>query len=72
MNAFVWNLFLKFTFLVAENSFLKDNTSNTSEVKSMLIEQDKLFIEDENTKKSDNSSIQLMVKGYLSLNSLFY
>ena len=37
----------------------------------MLIEQDKLFIEDENTKKSDNSSIQVMVKGYLSFNICF-
>ena len=71
MNAFIWN-FLFINFLIAENSCLKDNTSNTSEVKSMLIEQDKFFIEDENTKKSDNSSIQLMVKGYLSLNSLYY
>ena len=71
MNAFIWN-FLFINFLIAENSCLKDNTSNTSEVKSMLIEQDKFFIEDENTKKSDNSSIQLMVKIYLSLNSLYY
>ena len=46
--------------------------SNTSEVESLLIEPDKLLIEDKNTKKSDNSLIQVIVKGYLSFNIYFY
>ena len=65
-------LLKKITHLEAENSCFKNHTSNTSEVKSILIEPGKIFIEDENTNKIDNSSIQVMVKGYFSFNICFY
>ena len=72
IDAFVWNFIKKITHLEAENSYFKNHTSNTSEVKSILIEPERFFIEDENTNKIDNSSIQVMVKGYFSFNICFY
>ena len=72
IDAFVWNFIKKITHLEAENLCFKNHTSNTSEVKSILIEPDIFFIEDENTNKIDNSSIQVMVKGYFSFNICFY
>ena len=71
-DSFVWNFIKILTLLEAENSCFKNHTSNTSEVESMLIEPDKLLIENKNTKKIDTTSIQVVVKGYLSFNICFY
>ena len=45
--AFAWNFIKTITHLEAENSCFENHTSNASEVKSILIEPDKILIADE-------------------------